>query len=63
MDYYTAEYQQLNKTFRAESLAEATKHANVVGYGEKPTCVREATDGEIDGAKAKYARDVDGTHR
>jgi|GEM_PF-6247090 len=63
MNYYTAEYHRENKTFRADTLAEAKAHATAIGYGEKPANVREATPGEIEGAKAKYARDVAGTYR
>lgn len=63
MNYYTAEYKKENKTFQASTMAEAKGHARVIGYGEKPTCVREATEGEAEGVKAKYARDVAGTYR
>ena len=63
MNYYTAEYAKENKTFRADTMTEAKDHANIIGHGEKPTCVREATEGEVEGAKAKYAREVAGTYR
>ena len=56
MNYYTAEYSQENKTFRADTLEEAQAHAKSIGYGEKPLRVRLATAGEIEGAKMRYDR-------
>ena len=63
VNYYTAEYRKENKTFQGGSMAEAEDHANTIGYGEKPMCVREATKGEIEGAKSKLARNTAGIHR
>jgi hypothetical protein len=58
MNYYTAEYRREteHKTFRADNLEDAVEHAVLIGWGERPTKVREATPGEIEGAKAEYKR-------
>jgi hypothetical protein len=42
----------------SHTMNEAQTHAKDIGYGEKLLKVRLATEGEINGAKARYDRAV-----
>jgi hypothetical protein len=57
MKWYTAEYEKSqNKTFMADSRTEADEHADIIGYDETALNVREATEGEIEGAETNLRR-------
>ena len=62
--WYTAEYDgRESKTFRAITARDAAACAKTLGYGAVPTALRLATEGEIEGARIRYERDVAGLYR